>query len=60
MDDLKLYGKVEAEVQSLTNTVGIFSTGLSMEFGLEKCITLAIKKGEVTERDGLEKPYNKI
>ena len=53
MDDLKLYGKSTAELESLLNTVRIFSYDISMEFGLEKCATLAIIKGKVTETQGL-------
>ena len=37
MDDLRLYGKSSNELESLLNTVRIFSTDISMEFGLEKC-----------------------
>ena len=46
MDDLKLYGKSSNELESLLNTVQIFSTDISMEFGLEKCATLTIHKGK--------------
>ena len=48
MDDLKLYGKSSNELKSLLNTVRIFSTNISMEFGLEKCATLTIHKGKAT------------
>ena len=34
MDDLKLYGTSSDELESLLNTVRIFSTATSMEFGL--------------------------
>ena len=44
MDDLKLHGKSSNELESLLNTVRIFSTDISMEFGLEKCATLAKEK----------------
>ena len=33
MNDLKLYGKSSNESESLLNTVRIFSTDISMEFG---------------------------
>ena len=33
MADLKLYGKSSNELESLLNTVGRFSTDISMEFG---------------------------
>ena len=53
MDDLKLYGKSSNELESLLNTVRIFSTDISMEFGLEKCATLTIHKGKATHTEGL-------
>uniref|UniRef100_A0A803THT2 Reverse transcriptase domain-containing protein n=1 Tax=Anolis carolinensis TaxID=28377 RepID=A0A803THT2_ANOCA len=56
MDDLKLYGKTETEIQSLTNTVRIFSTDINMEFGLDKCSTVALKKGKIIESEGINMP----
>ena len=53
MDDLKLYGKSSNELELLLNTVRIFSTDISMEFGLEKCATLTIHKGKATHTEGL-------
>ena len=60
MDDLKLYGKSAAELESLLNIVRIFSKDISMEFGSEKCATLAITKGKVTETEGMNLPNNNI
>ncbi|KAJ7325202.1 hypothetical protein JRQ81_018222, partial [Phrynocephalus forsythii] len=56
MDDLKLYGKSETEIHSLTNTTQIFSTDVSIEFGLNKCATVALRKGKITESEGIEMP----
>ena len=53
MDDLKLYGKSSNELESLLNIVWIFSTDISVEFGLEKCATLTIHKGKATHTEGL-------
>ena len=53
MDDLKLYGKSTVKLESLQNTVGIFRNDLSMEFDSDKCATLAITKGKVTETEGM-------
>ena len=36
IDDLKLYGKSAPELESLLNTVRIFSNDISMEFGPDK------------------------
>ena len=60
MDDLKLYGKTTTELESLLNTVRIFSDDIAMEFGLDKCATLAITKGKVTQTEGLNLPNNNI
>ena len=36
MDDLKLYGKNDKEIDALVDTVRIFSEYINMSFGLEK------------------------
>ncbi|XP_023216726.1 uncharacterized protein LOC111619278 [Centruroides sculpturatus] len=56
MDDLKLYGKSETEICSLTNTVRIFSNDIRMEFGLDKCATVALRRGKITESEGINMP----
>ena len=40
------------ELESLLNTVRIFSTDISMGFGLEKCATLTMHKGKATHTEG--------
>ena len=60
MYDLKLYRKATAELESLLNTFMIFSNDISMEFGLDKCATLAIIKGKVTETQDMNLPNNNI
>ena len=60
MDDLKLYGKSTAELESLLNIVRIFSNDISMELGYDKCVTLAITKGKVTEAQGMNLHNNNI
>ena len=49
MDDLKLYGKNEKEIDALVNVVRIFSRDICMEFGLDKCAKVTIIKGKLTE-----------
>ena len=56
IDDLKLYGKSEDEVDSLARTVYLFSHDIGMEFGLKKCAVLVMKRGKVTECKGIELP----
>ena len=53
MNNLKLYGKSSNGLESLLNTVWIFSTDISMEFGLKKCATVTILKGKATHTEWL-------
>ena len=46
MDGLKLYAKKEREVDSLINTVRIFSEDMGMKFGLAKCARLIAESRE--------------
>ena len=46
MDDLKLFGKSEDQIDSLVQTVFIFSEDIAMEFGLKKCGVVILKKGK--------------
>ena len=45
MDDLKLYGRSEQELESLIDVVRVFSGDIGMEFGLDKCAVLVLKQG---------------
>ncbi|XP_053166186.1 uncharacterized protein LOC128351082 [Hemicordylus capensis] len=56
MDDLKLYGKSQSEIESLLNTVCIFSSDIAMEFGLDKCAALIKNRGKITKTEGIELP----
>ena len=56
MDDLKLIGKNKSEIESLTHTVRVFSSDISMDFGIEKCATLSIKRGRRVESYGVDLP----
>ena len=60
MDDLKLYGKSAPELESLLNTVRIFSNDISKEFGLDKCATLTIQRGSVVQAEGINLTNNNI
>ena len=45
MDDLKLYGRSEQELESLIDVVRVFSRDIGMELGLDKCAVLVLKQG---------------
>ena len=45
MDNLKLYGKTDKGLDSLIEAVRIFSSDMCMEFEIEKCNILILKRG---------------
>ena len=56
MDDLKLYGKTAAQLDSLVNSVHLFSKDIGMEFGIDKCAVIQMKRGKLESSDGLQLP----
>ena len=56
MDDLKLYSKNEKELDSLIQTVRLFSADIGMEFGIEKCAVLVMKKGKLVKSERIVLP----
>ena len=60
MDDLKLFAKNEDQIDSLVNTVKIFSEDIKMEFGLPKCGVLIMKRKKVVKSEGISMPDEKM
>ena len=63
MDDLKLDSWSEKGLDSLVQTVHVFSEDILMEFGIEKCAMLASEKGKIVKSVGIELPdglYRKV
>ena len=60
MDDLKLYSRSEKELDSLLQTVRVFSENIGMEFGIEKCAMLVMEKGKIVKSVGIELPDGKV
>ena len=56
MDDVKLFGKDERELESFFNTVLVFSTDIGMEFGMKRRGILILKRGNVKKRVGITSP----
>ena len=56
MDDIKLFAKNEKELETLIHTVRIYSQGIGMEFGIEKCAILVMKSGKRHLTDVMELP----
>ena len=60
MDDLKLYSQIEKGLESLVQTVRVFSEDIGMEFDIEKCAMLVMEKGKIVESVGIELPDGKV
>ena len=60
MDDLKLYAKSEEETNTLVRTVYLFSTDISMEFGINKCGILTIKTGKIVKSEEIKLPDGEV
>ena len=56
MDDFKLYSRNEKELDSLVQTISVFSKDIGIEFGIEKCAMLAIEKRKIVKSVGIELP----
>ena len=53
MDELNLYASNEKSLEVLIETVHVFSNGIGMEYGVEKCAVLTMKKGNMANSDGM-------
>lgn len=53
MDDLKLYGSNEKEINSLVHTVRVFSSDIGIDFGIEKCAVVVMKRGKLDKSEGI-------
>ena len=60
MDDLKLFAKNEDQLDSLVNTVRIFSEDIKIELGLSKCVVLIIKRGKEVKSEEISIPNGKM
>ena len=47
-------------MDSLVQTVHVFSEDIGMEFGTEKCATLVMKKGKIVKSVGIELPDGQV
>ena len=60
MDDLRLYSRSEKGLDSLVQTVRVFSEDIGMEFGIEKCAMLVMEKGKIVKSVDIELPDGKV
>ena len=60
MDDLKLFGRTEKELEKLVDLVGVYSRDIGMEFGIDKCGVLVIRKGVKVRTEGIVLPNGDV
>ena len=60
MDDIKLSAKNEKELETLIQTIRIYSQDIGMEFSIEKCAMLVMKSGKRHMTEGVEQPNQVI
>ena len=60
MDDLKLYSRIEKGLDSLVQTVLVFSKDIRMEFGIGKWAMLVMEKGEIVKSLGIKLADGKV
>jgi len=53
MDDLKLYGKDDNQIEGLLKIVKGFSDDIGMEFGLDKCAKATFKRGKLEKTNNV-------
>jgi len=44
MDDLKLYGRNQKEINTLVHTVRVISSDIGMDFGINNCAMMVMKR----------------
>ncbi|KAJ8714401.1 hypothetical protein PYW07_002626 [Mythimna separata] len=54
MDDLKLFAPNNLQLMELLKVTEIFSSAIRMEFGVDKCAVMHVKRGEVVESVGTQ------
>ena len=47
-------------MDSLVQTVRVFSEDIGTQFGIEKCPMLVMKKGKIVKSVGIELPHGKV
>ena len=55
MDEIKIFAKNEKEMETLIHTSTIYSRDIGMEFDIEKCAMLVMKRGKSNWQNGTTK-----
>ena len=60
MDDLKSFGRNKEELERLVEIIYVYSKDIGMEFRLDKCGILVIRKGVKVRSVGIELPDGEV
>lgn len=60
MDDIKLYSESNNNLKYLLKTVQIFSDDIRMDFGMDKCAEIHIRKGKIAELPNEEVLFHQL
>ena len=60
MDDLKLFGRNDAQIDSLVETVHCVSNDVGMEFGIKKCGVVSVRRGKISKHEGIILPNGEV
>ena len=55
-----MYAKNEKGLESLVQIVRIFSDDIGIEFGIDKCGALVLKRGKITKFHGISLPGERV
>ena len=55
-----MHSQSEKGLDTLVQTVRVFSVDVGMEFGVEKCAMLVLEKGKIVKSVGIELPDGKV
>ena len=56
MDNLQLYAMNDKGLESLVQTIRISGEDIGMEFGIDNCAILVLKRGKITKFNGISLP----
>ena len=60
IDDIKLFAPNEKELETLIQTVRIYSQDIRIEFRIEKFAMLEMKSGKWHMKEGVEQPNQEV
>ena len=60
VDDLKVFGGIKDQIDSLLKTVHLLNEDIVMTLGVNKCSVVVMKRGKLTKCDGIQLPNGEV